>query len=54
MAVSLLSPLTAMKKGANALYISILSACHPKKHLSHFITTFFPFFTKMPFFLIED
>jgi hypothetical protein len=27
--VTLLSPLTALKKGANALYIGVLSPCHP-------------------------
>jgi len=27
--VTLLSPLTPMKKGANALYIGVLAPCHP-------------------------
>jgi len=29
MAVTLLSPLTPMKKGANALYIGVLAPLHP-------------------------
>jgi len=28
-AVTLLSPMTAMKKGANALYIGVLAPLHP-------------------------
>jgi len=33
--VTLLSPLTALKKGADALYIGVLSPCHPFPQISN-------------------